>query len=101
VTFVKVGTTADFLFDRMVGLQESGKEVLVARVGGRFSALGNICTHDGCRLAGGRIREGQIRCPCHGSAFDPVTGKVLRGPAERPLPVYHIKVEDDRIWVDL
>ena len=101
MTFVKVGTTADFLFDRMAGLELSGMEVLVVRAGGRYSALGNLCTHDGCRLSGGRIREGEIRCPCHGSAFDPATGKVLRGPAERPLPVYHIKVENDQVWVNV
>jgi nitrite reductase/ring-hydroxylating ferredoxin subunit len=101
VTFTRVATTADFLFDRIAGFQESGKEFLVARVGGRFSALGNVCTHQGCRLPGGRIRDGAIRCPCHGSAFDPVTGKVLQGPAERPLPVYHVKVENDQVWVDL
>src|SRR5512136_1713559 len=101
MTFTKVATTADFLFDRMEGFQVAGKEFLVARVGGRYSALGNTCTHNGCRLAGGRIREGRIRCPCHGSAFDPMTGKVLQGPAEKSLPVYHIKVESDQIWVDL
>ena len=101
MTFVKVATTADFLYDRMEEFQESGKEFLVARVGGRFSALGDICTHNGCRLSGGRIRDGKIRCPCHGSAFDPVTGKVLQGPAGKSLPAYHVRVEKDQIWVDL
>ena len=100
MTFVKVATTADFLFDRIEGFSVSGREFIVARVNGRFSALGNVCTHAGCRLSGGRIRGGQIRCPCHGSAFDPVTGKVLAGLAERPLPIYHIKVENGQIWVD-
>jgi len=101
VTFTKIGTPEDFLFDRMAGLQVSGKEIIVGRVNGRYSALGSTCTHNGCRLSGGRIRSGQIRCPCHGSAFDPVTGRVLAGPAEKPLPVYHIKVENGQIWVDV
>jgi nitrite reductase/ring-hydroxylating ferredoxin subunit len=101
MTFTKVATTADFLFDRVAGFQEGGKEFLVARVGGRFSALGSICSHNGCRLSGGKIRDGKIRCPCHGSAFDPLTGQVLQGPAERALPVYHVRVENGQIWVDL
>jgi nitrite reductase/ring-hydroxylating ferredoxin subunit len=101
MTFTKVGSATDFLYDRMIGLQVSGREVLVARLENRYYALGNVCTHNGCRLSGGRIRNGTIRCPCHGSAFDPATGRVLQGPAERPVPVYHIKVERGSIWVDL
>lgn len=101
MTFTKVGTESDFLYDRMTGISVSGKEILVARVNGRFSALGNLCTHQGCRLSSGKLREGRIRCPCHGSLFDPATGKVLQGPAEKPVPVYHIKVENGQIWVDL
>jgi nitrite reductase/ring-hydroxylating ferredoxin subunit len=101
MTFTKLATTDDFLFDRIEGFQVSGKDILVARVGGGFFALGDICTHNGCRLSGGRIRNGTIRCPCHGSAFDPGTGKVIQGPAERPLPVFHLKVENGQVWVDL
>ena len=101
MTFTKVGSAADFLYDRMTGIEESGKDILIARANGRFYALGNRCTHEGCRLSNGRIRVGRIRCPCHGSIFDPATGKVLQGPAERPLSVYHIKVENGQIWVDV
>ncbi len=101
MTFTKVGTEADFLFDRMTGFEKSGKEVLIARAKGRFYALGNRCTHEGCQLSGGRIWDGKIRCPCHGSVFDPATGKPVHGPAEKPLPKYLIKVENGQIWVDL
>jgi nitrite reductase/ring-hydroxylating ferredoxin subunit len=101
MVFVKVGSATDFLFDRMTGIQESGKEILVAKANERFYALGNLCTHEGCRLSNGRIRDGKIRCPCHGSVFDPATGSVLRGPAEKPVPVYHIKVENGQVWVNL
>ena len=101
MTFTKVGSATDLLYDMMIGAQESGKEILVAKLNDRFYALGNVCTHNGCRLSGGKIRDGKIRCPCHGSIFDPATGKVLQGPAEKPIPVFHIKVENGAIWVDL
>jgi 3-phenylpropionate/trans-cinnamate dioxygenase ferredoxin subunit len=101
MSFSKVGTATDFLFDRMTGVEVSGREILLVRTNGRFHALGNLCTHGGCRLSGGRIRDGKIRCPCHGSLFDPATGKVLQGPAERPVPVYQLKVENGQIWVNL
>ncbi|MDD1664245.1 MAG: Rieske (2Fe-2S) protein [Methanomicrobiales archaeon] len=101
MTFTKVGSEIDFLYDRMIGVQVSGKEVLVTKLKDRYYALGNICTHNGCRLSGGKIRDGKIRCPCHGSVFDPATGKVLQGPATKPIPVYHIKIENGAVWVNL
>ncbi len=46
-----------------------------------FLAISLICTHLGCTVA---PQDSQFVCPCHGSKFDS-TGKVLRGPAEKPL----------------
>lgn len=43
----------------------------------------NKCTHAGCVI--NREIGGELVCPCHGSKFDPETGRVLRGPAGLPL----------------
>jgi Rieske Fe-S protein len=43
----------------------------------------NKCTHAGCRI--NREIGGELVCTCHGSRFDPESGKVLRGPAGLPL----------------
>jgi Rieske Fe-S protein len=48
---------------------------------GGYAALSPICTHRGCTV---NIEGAQLPCPCHGSVFDR-EGRVLRGPAERPL----------------
>lgn len=45
-------------------------------------AVSAVCTHLGCTVA--QSADG-FACPCHGSQFDP-TGKVVGGPAPRPLP---------------
>lgn len=45
-------------------------------------AVSAVCTHLGCTVS--RSAEG-FACPCHGSKFGP-SGKVLGGPAPRPLP---------------
>jgi len=49
-------------------------------------AMSAICTHLGCTV--GRVEWG-YQCPCHGSKFD-AAGRVLRGPAPKPLPWYKI-----------
>jgi cytochrome b6-f complex iron-sulfur subunit len=39
-------------------------------------------------------------CPCHGSVYDE-NGKVIGGPAPRPLPWYEVNLAaDGRLFVD-
>lgn len=47
-----------------------------------FYAISTTCTHLGCAVT--HSKEG-FACPCHGSRFD-ASGKVVGGPAPRPLP---------------
>ncbi len=64
---------------------------------GQVTVFSPICTHLGC---GYRWDEGErkFKCPCHGSVYD-VTGKVLAGPAPRPLDRLPVKVENGRLLV--
>ncbi|MGW0823071.1 FAD-dependent oxidoreductase [Streptomyces sp. NPDC002845] len=50
---------------------------------GHLNALSARCTHLGCLVAFNSA-ERAWECPCHGSRFD-VDGKVIQGPATRPL----------------
>ncbi|MET7763772.1 Rieske (2Fe-2S) protein [Streptomyces sp. NPDC005336] len=56
---------------------------------GEFTAFSAVCTHAGCVVD--TVEEGKISCPCHGSQFDAQTGKVLQGPAGKPLPSVSVK----------
>jgi 3-phenylpropionate/trans-cinnamate dioxygenase ferredoxin component len=66
-------------------------------------AIGNQCTHQGATLDRGVVKvAGSVRtvtCPAHGSMFDLETGKVMRPPATKPVPVYDVKIEDGRVYV--
>jgi Rieske Fe-S protein len=59
--------------------------------GGRYAALSALCTHLQCFV---NVEGGVILCPCHGSTFDR-EGRVLRGPAERPLRSYATTLTPD------
>ncbi|MFJ7065767.1 FAD-dependent oxidoreductase [Streptomyces sp. NPDC101115] len=50
---------------------------------GELHAVSAVCTHMGCLVAFNNA-ERTWECPCHGSRFG-VDGKVLQGPALRPL----------------
>jgi len=57
------------------------ERVALMREGERVYALSLVCTHLGCTV---NVTPGDILCPCHGSSFDR-EGRVLKGPADRPL----------------
>jgi ubiquinol-cytochrome c reductase iron-sulfur subunit len=55
-----------------------------------------ICTHVGCPISLLERTTHHVLCPCHQSTFDLTdSGKVLFGPAARPLPQLDITVDDE------
>jgi len=63
----------------------------------RVTVFSPMCTHLGC---GYRWEDAdhKFKCPCHGSVYD-ASGKVLGGPAPRPLDVLPSKIEDGKLFV--
>lgn len=61
------------------------------------TAVNPTCTHQGC-LVEWQAGAQQFVCPCHGSSYGP-EGKVVTGPAPRPLETYPVKVEGDQVLV--
>ena len=55
------------------------------------------CTHLGCAYHWEEPR-GQFVCPCHESRFS-IDGKVLGGPAARPLDRYPVRVENSKLLI--
>jgi len=70
-----------------------------------FRALSAICTHLRCTTGpfvppDAQWKAAHSRCPCHGSVFAK-DGRVLQGPAPRPLDFYRVSLAPDgRLLVD-
>ena len=56
-------------------------EVVLARSGNEYFAVGARCTHYRGRLARGLIVDDTVRCPLHHACFSLRTGEALRAPA--------------------
>ena len=57
----------------------------------RITAFGPQCTHLGCAYHWDDAKS-EFLCPCHNSLFA-VDGKVISGPAPRPLDRYQTKID--------
>ena len=60
-------------------------------------AFSPICPHLGCHYDW-HPEQKEFICPCHGSVFS-IDGKVLGGPAPRPLDTFSGKIEDGILYV--
>ncbi len=54
-----------------------GKSILLVNIDGLHYAVDSVCPHMGGALEEGRLEDGNIICPRHGSVFDVKTGKVV------------------------
>ncbi|MCL5885310.1 MAG: Rieske 2Fe-2S domain-containing protein [Desulfobacteria bacterium] len=70
----------------------------VRRSATEVTVFSPICTHLGCRYDW-EPNSGRFLCPCHGSLFG-LDGKVLAGPAPRPLDTLPVKIENGELFVE-
>jgi Rieske Fe-S protein len=70
---------------------------LLALDGGGFAAVSSICTHRGCTVD---LGGPGLACPCHGSQYDR-EGIVVKGPAQRALARYAVRVTGDELLIEV
>lgn len=81
-------------------LLEVGERVVVLfHVGGKFSCIDDLCTHDGGPLSDGELDDHTIACPRHGAKFDICTGKALTMPATEDTAAHEVEVRDGWVWI--
>jgi nitrite reductase/ring-hydroxylating ferredoxin subunit/uncharacterized membrane protein len=68
--------------------------LILMRTGDTVLALHETCAHAGGPLSEGRIVDGCIECPWHGSRFRLENGHVARGPSMYDQPVYESRKSD-------
>jgi len=100
MAYVKVATVAEIGPGKMIGVKAKGKAVLIANIGGKLHAVSDTCTHKGCGLSRGELEGAVITCPCHASRFDARDGKLLGGPAQLPVRVFNVKIDEKNVFVD-
>jgi menaquinol-cytochrome c reductase iron-sulfur subunit len=78
-------------------ISEKSTAWVVKQADNSIVAFGPQCTHLGCAY---HWEEGknEFLCPCHSSLFA-IDGRVVSGPAPRPLDRYEVKIEGARLLI--
>jgi len=76
-------------------------QVLVVNSGGDIRAMQGVCSHEYFELDKGFLTAGTLTCALHLSRFDLESGEPLDPPAELPLAVYSVVIEDDRVLIEV
>ena len=75
--------------------------VLVVNSNDDFFAVQGICSHEYFELDKGFLTAGTLTCALHLSRFELESGEPLDPPAEVPLAVYQVVLEDGRILIEV
>ena len=78
-------------------ISEKGTAWVVKLSGNEVVAYAPQCTHLGCAYHWDSNKT-EFVCPCHNSLFS-LDGKVLGGPAPRPLDRYQTRIEGNKLFV--
>ncbi|MGH8432059.1 MAG: Rieske (2Fe-2S) protein [Solimonas sp.] len=77
MTRLKLAASGEVREGQLHAASAEGQSVLLTRVGGKVCAVHNRCPHMGLPMTRGKVVDGVIRCPWHGSRFDACTGANL------------------------
>ena len=97
--FTPVSPDSELREDEPRRAEVEGAALVLVRHAGRVHALAATCSHLGGPLPEGKIEDGGIMCPWHGSRFSVEDGSVLDGPATFPQPCYETRVQGGQIEV--
>ncbi|MBA3745301.1 Rieske (2Fe-2S) protein [Sporichthya sp.] len=78
-------------------LFEADEYIVTQPTAGKFVGFDSLCTHEGCPVDVFDT-PGVMSCSCHSTNFKITDGKVISGPAKKPMPKRPIIVENGQIY---
>ncbi|XP_023144569.1 apoptosis-inducing factor 3 [Amphiprion ocellaris] len=97
----EVCVESDLQDGQMMEVEVGRHTVLLARTDGKYSAIGNQCTHYGAPLSKGVITGHRVRCPWHGSCFNVQTGDLEEFPGIDCLPCHKVNIRNSKVYVSV
>ncbi len=101
--FISVARVTELADPGKMLVEVEDRLIVLVRVGGKFYALDDICTHDGGPLSDGAVDATActIACPRHGAKFDLRSGAAVTMPATQATGAHEVRVVGEEIFVKL
>ena len=96
-----VCNTSDVDFEDQYRFDHNDRTYCIYHLEDGFYATDGLCTHEDVHLVDGLIDGEEIECPMHLGVFNIKTGKVVMDPPCEDLKTYKIKVEDEKIFIEV
>tara|TARA_Y100001968_G_C19166032_1_gene623246 strand:+ start:505 stop:819 length:315 start_codon:yes stop_codon:yes gene_type:complete len=99
--WINACATTDIDEEDLIAWEYNDCKIAIYNTEKGFFATDLMCTHEEESMEDGMVIDCVIECPLHGGRFDICTGKALSAPVYEDLRVYPVKVEGDRICVQI
>ena len=101
MAWFEVATRADVPAGGMLEVEAEGRALLLYDLDGTVFATAAICPHHAAFLSQGQVNGESIECPRHMGRFHIPTGRQENGPACPDLRTYRVRVEAERLLVEI
>lgn len=89
----------DALTGDLTRVEADGVGIVLVRTPGGLRAMSSTCPHLGGPLDEGRLVDGTLRCPWHGSRFAIDSGTVVEGPSAYAAPCFDLRIREGMVEV--
>ena len=102
-TWSELCTAGDLPEGEPVAITVDGQRLCAIFDGSEYFALDDLCNHGRAFLSEGYCDTDDcvVECPLHGGLFDYRNGEPAGDPVEKPNRTYPIRVEGDKVMVQL
>ena len=101
MAFTALASLEELKIRKLLCVRHGDFRVLLAWANDTVYAVDDMCSHEDASLSKGSLHGDCVKCPLHGSRFRLATGEALDEPAEEPINTYAVRLDGDRILVDL
>ena len=99
--WLEVSDDTEVEVEDIIRFDHDNKTYCIYRLKDGYYATDGVCTHENVHLEEGLVIDDEIECPMHQGIFNIKNGKAISPPACDDLKTYQVKVEENKIYIEI